>query len=97
VGGGGFTADVGAIKGEAQQFLQEAQAMAQLVGSLGGAGMARTGDGGLDGLIAGRLGDVEASVGGAGMAMEADGLGLLGNAANYEKADHMSVVNRSGP
>jgi hypothetical protein len=97
VGGGGFTADVGAIKGEAQQILQEAQTMAQLVSSLGGVGTARTGDGGLDGLIASRLGQVEAAVGGAGMAMEADGIGLLGNAANYEKADHMSVVNQSGP
>ena len=31
------------------------------------------------------------------MAMEADGIGLLGNAANYEKADHMSVTNQPGP
>ena len=95
--GGGFTADPAALKGQAQEFLREAQAMAQLVGALRGAGTARTGDGGLDGLIAARLGDMEASAGGAGMALEADGAGLMANAANYEKADLTSVANQPGP
>jgi hypothetical protein len=65
--------------------------MAKLVGSLGGAGMVKTGDGGLDGLIASRLSEVQTSVGGAGIALEADGTGLLVNAANYERADQMST------
>jgi hypothetical protein len=91
--GGGFTADPAALTGQAQQFFSESGSLAQLVGGLGGAGAARTGDGGLDGLIAGRLAEVESSAGGAGMALEADGTGLMVNAANYERADHASTAH----
>jgi hypothetical protein len=94
--GGDFTADPGALRAQAQQFFSASQSMAQLAGSLAGAGQARTGDGGLDGLIASRVTEVETSASGAGMAMEADGGGLLVNAENYLRADQASTVT-TGP
>ena len=89
----GFSADPDALRAQARQFLDESQSMALLVGSLGGAGRASTGDGGLDGLIAGLLDQVRSSAGGAGIALEADGTGLIVSAANYEAADQTSVAH----
>jgi hypothetical protein len=93
----GFSADPDALRAQAGRLLSESQSMALLVGSLGGAGRAVTGDGGLDGLIAGLVDQLQASAGGAGMALEADGAGLLVNAANYVSADQSSVVQPPGP
>lgn len=90
--GGDFTADPGALRAQAQQFLSESGSIAQLVGSITGSGRARTGDGGLDGLIASRMTEVETSAAGAGMALEADGGGLMVNAENYLRADEASTV-----
>ena len=95
--GGGFTADPGALRALARQLFDESRRMAVVVGGIGGAGRASTGDGALDGLVARLLGEVESSAGGAGMALEADGTGLTIAAANYESADQSSTVNRPGP
>jgi len=93
---GGLGADPDALRAEAKRFLTESQRMAQLVGDLGGAGRATTGDGGLDGLIAGLVDEVVSSAGGAGMALEADGAGLTVDAAGYEAADRASNL-KPGP
>lgn len=95
--GGGFTADPAAMRAQAGHYLQESENLARLVGTLGGAGRASTGDGGLDGLVARLLEEITTSAGGAGMALEDDGGGLLVNAANYEAADQSSVTHPAGP
>jgi hypothetical protein len=95
--GGGFTADPAALRAEAGRFMQESETLARLVGSLGGAGRATTGDGALDGLIARLLDEITTSAGSAGMALEDDGGGLIVNAANYEAADQSSVSQPAGP
>jgi hypothetical protein len=86
----GFSADPGALRAQAGQFFGASQGLGSLVGSLGGAGRAATGDAGLDGLIARLVEELTASAGGAGIALEADGAGLLVSAANYEAADQRS-------
>jgi hypothetical protein len=91
----GFSADPGAMRAQAQRFFSGSQGLASLVGSLGGAGRASTGDPGLDGLVARLLEEVTTSAGSAGIALEADGTGITINAANYEAADQTSTA--AGP
>lgn len=71
--------------------------MAGLARRLGTAGTARTGDGGLDGLIAGLLYAVTGSIGGVGMSLQADSTALIANQTNYLDADHASVAGPSNP
>lgn len=90
--GGGFSADPGAMRSQAQRFFSGSQDLASLVGTLGGAGRASTGDPGLDGLVARLLEEVTTSAGSAGIALESDGAGLEVSAANYEAADQTSTA-----
>jgi hypothetical protein len=88
---GGFSADPGALRARARDFLTESDDLARLVGQLHGS--ASTGDGGLDGLIARLVGEIQTSAAGAGMAMEGASAGLIVNAVNYESADLLSVMS----
>jgi hypothetical protein len=93
---GGFNADPGALRARAADFLTQSDQVARLVGQLGGAGRASTGDGGLDGRIAGLVEQIRTSAAGCGMAMEGASEGLLVNAQNYESADLLSMI-QPGP